>query len=353
MSFQAPSKDLTALKQIDLLYEYFLRLDYPSIRNFCIADVELSSLCQSNSRLTRLIEQKRLEYKTDSLLKRWWGSPEHAFHEAIKQGDVGIVDELIKRGMDPSKGLKLTYLELSFLEWASYYGQLSVVNRLLEDERVNPASNSKGAIGWASNNGHLNVVNRLLQDPRTDPTYGAIQAASGKGYLDIVDRLLQDPRVDPKHSIIEAIDAGRVIIINRLLQDQRVDPTYGDNYAIELASKEDKRGVVRRLLQDIRVRHSLPPDELQKYLKQVGWIFPPPTKSQQGFSNPVLPSETPSRIISSSRLPPPSSKFPPPSAIRPPFNPPPSSRLPPPHPPHPIRMGQLAPPGTKLPPPLQ
>jgi hypothetical protein len=84
----------------------------------------------------------------------------------------------------------------------------------------------------ASENGHLAVVERLLQDPRVDPSAldnGAIQMASYGGHLAVVERLLQDPRVDPSDSgnnwaIQHASEGGHLAVVERLLQDSRVDP---------------------------------------------------------------------------------------------------------------------------------
>ena len=48
-------------------------------------------------------------------------------------------------------------------------GYLPVVERLLEDSRVDPSAYDNHAIKWASQNGHLPVVERLLGDGRVDP----------------------------------------------------------------------------------------------------------------------------------------------------------------------------------------
>jgi hypothetical protein len=45
-----------------------------------------------------------------------------------------------------------------------------VVNRLLRDERVNPAANGNAAILSTAYCGKLSVVERLLRDERVDPT---------------------------------------------------------------------------------------------------------------------------------------------------------------------------------------
>jgi hypothetical protein len=55
------------------------------------------------------------------------------------------------------------------------------------------------ALPWAAQNGHVAVVERLLQDARVDPsTYGnhAVLLAAQNGHLAVVDRLLEDDRVD-------------------------------------------------------------------------------------------------------------------------------------------------------------
>jgi hypothetical protein len=83
---------------------------------------------------------------------------------------------------------------------ASLNGHLAVVDRLLQDERVDPAADDNNAIKSASRNGHLAVVDRLLQDERVDPAADdseAIRWASRNGYSAIIKRLLQDERVDP------------------------------------------------------------------------------------------------------------------------------------------------------------
>ncbi len=70
---------------------------------------------------------------------------------------------------------------------------------------MNPSANHNQAICEASVEGHLDVVERLLQDPRVDPSANNNQAfceASAEGHLDAVERLLQDPRVDQTAKLI-------------------------------------------------------------------------------------------------------------------------------------------------------
>jgi hypothetical protein len=94
---------------------------------------------------------------------------------------------------------------------ASYDGHLTIVERLLQDKRVDPSADDNKAIRWASDNGYLAVVERLLQDERVDPSANnnaAIQWAASNSRLAIVERLLQDDRVDPNvfHEAYISID---------------------------------------------------------------------------------------------------------------------------------------------------
>jgi hypothetical protein len=51
---------------------------------------------------------------------------------------------------------------------ASKSGRLEVVERLLQDERVDPSARDNQAVRWAAENGYLTVVDRLLEDDRVD-----------------------------------------------------------------------------------------------------------------------------------------------------------------------------------------
>ena len=54
---------------------------------------------------------------------------------------------------------------------------------------------------WQSREGHLAVVDRLLQDPRVDPSdfnNDAVRLASEHGHHAVVERLKQDSRVNNK-----------------------------------------------------------------------------------------------------------------------------------------------------------
>jgi ankyrin repeat protein len=120
-------------------------------------------------------------------------------------------------------------------------------------------------------NGHIAVVERLLQDERVDPSADhncAILLAAQNGHLAVVERLLQDVRVDPSAHNNDAVRwaarCGQLAVVERLLRDERVDPTAGDNYAVRQAARNGHLAVVDRLLEDNRVdaavaiRHTRP-----------------------------------------------------------------------------------------------
>ena len=52
------------------------------------------------------------------------------------------------------------------IRWASQNGYIAVVERLLQDRRVDPSAYNNEAIHLASKFGHVAIANRLLQDPR-------------------------------------------------------------------------------------------------------------------------------------------------------------------------------------------
>ena len=267
------------------LFELISQSEYPEIRQLCLANRQTFQICTSNSLIRNIINRKRIKYKTDLFLDRLHSDFSNYTNEellnrgiidASDMGDVEIVDELIKRGVDPTASNNYA------IRLASSGGHLAVVNRLLQDPRVDPTADDNLAIRFASSGGHLAVVNRLLQDPRVDPTADdnlAIQWASSNGHLAVVNRLLQHPDVDPtagnNAAIRLASSNGHLAVVNRLLQHPDVDPTAGNNVAIRLASFTGHVAVVNRLLQDPRVRRSLTPHQLQNYIKRVSYIFPP------------------------------------------------------------------------------
>jgi hypothetical protein len=85
------------------------------------------------------------------------------------------------------------YLEIPLRE-----GTLDIVNRLLQDERVDPSVSNNMPIRFASCYNNLALVDRLLQDERVDPSVNnneALHSARARELTAIVDRLMMDRRV--------------------------------------------------------------------------------------------------------------------------------------------------------------
>ena len=95
------------------------------------------------------------------------------------------------------------------IRWASAKGQLSVVELLLSDPRVDHTAGDNCAIKRASLFGHASVVELLLADSRFDKNVieSANATASNNGHSNVV-KILQ--RVDrPEDTLVEYSIVGR------------------------------------------------------------------------------------------------------------------------------------------------
>lgn len=84
------------------------------------------------------------------------------------------------------------------IKWASYYGILSAVEKLLIDNRVDPSACKNFAIEWASANGHLEVVKALLKHNSVNPNdnnYSASRFANANKHFKIVEELLKYTKI--------------------------------------------------------------------------------------------------------------------------------------------------------------
>jgi phosphopantetheinyl transferase (holo-ACP synthase) len=129
------------------------------------------------------------------------------------------------------------FIDCAFREAASR-GHAAVVERMLEDDLVDPSANDNLAIGRAAYFGHLAVVERLLKDDRVDPSAKdneAIGAAAVNGHLAVVERLLEDDRVDPSadnnYAVHWAAKEGHIKVVELLLEDERVDVAVAIRYS--------------------------------------------------------------------------------------------------------------------------
>jgi len=111
-------------------------------------------------------------------------------------------------------------------------GSLATVDHLMRNNLVDPSHSYNDPIRSASYEGHLAIVDRLLQDPRVDPTIqddceaNALQIACCGNHVEVVDRLLQDPRVDlnaprdgPNTPLFIASVEGHLQIVRRILRE--------------------------------------------------------------------------------------------------------------------------------------
>ncbi len=182
-----------------------------------------------------------------------------ALVQAAEYGHVDVVDYLLRQ---PAAGRRCSIHQLDnrAIRRASSNGRLAVVERLLQDKRVDPSADENFAVRMAAARGHHLVVDRLLQDKRVNPSANdnyAVRLASHFGHLAVVDRLLQDERVDPSaddnYAVRMAAQNGHIAVVERLLEDERVDPSASDNYAVRWAAENGHIAVVDRLLEDDRV----------------------------------------------------------------------------------------------------
>lgn len=186
MSFQL-------LNNLDYLDVILQQAGYSEILTLCSSNSNILDYCKHNQRIKNLIINKKKEQvqKTDQFLSKLTPS-QYAIVKASSMGDVDIVDELMRRRYKPDID------DNRAIQKASIKGHALVVNRLLQDPRVDPSVQNNLSIRWSSELGYLEVVNRLLQDHRVDPTVNdnvSIKEANANEHFDVVDILLHDPRV--------------------------------------------------------------------------------------------------------------------------------------------------------------
>jgi ankyrin repeat protein len=144
---------------------------------------------------------------------------------ASEFGHIEIVELLLqdtKNRVDPSASNNYA------IRYACANGHISVVDRLLQDERVDPSADRNHALQLTCHYmNRLDIVNLLLQDSRVDPFDENNQAmclASLYGDINVVNRLLQEmPKyplktINIQNVIRYASEEGHTKIVNRLRQ---------------------------------------------------------------------------------------------------------------------------------------
>lgn len=177
------------------------------------------------------------------------------FKCAIEYNYELLVSHLINYGVDPTQVLKIGDESIDAITYASREGYLSIVKRLLKDERV--TLHGSKCIGLASRYGETEVVQLLLRHTTSIHKNMALVEASEHGHLDIVEMLLQDSEVDPTYDNNQSIQMAclyyRYDIVDRLMDDPRVDPSVDHNTILRLAIYNNEFHLIERLLHDPRV----------------------------------------------------------------------------------------------------
>eukprot|EP01118_Nematostelium_gracile_P013553 TRINITY_DN5137_c0_g1_i1.p1 TRINITY_DN5137_c0_g1~~TRINITY_DN5137_c0_g1_i1.p1 ORF type:complete len:191 (-),score=35.77 TRINITY_DN5137_c0_g1_i1:21-593(-) len=138
--------------------------------------------------------------------------------------------------------------------------QVDALVRLLRSDAAESAiiyfEEENYAFEIAIRRNRLQILNRMLEDSRVDPSIKdnyAIRLACSEGSLDIADRLLQDDRVHPSvrgnQALLLAIEGDYVDVVRRLLEDKRIDPCVNNNSAIQKANNRKCWEIVEILKQ--------------------------------------------------------------------------------------------------------
>lgn len=168
--------------------------------------------------------------------------------EVVVNSDNRVIDLFLERGINPSGNA---------LRIACIQGNLHLVNKLLEDDRVDPTLNFNEPLQLAISHGYPQIVARLLQEEKVDPD-AFILIAIQKGFGDITNMLSADPRSIIDHNTLKvAVTANDVSLVKRLLADPRIDPSDNDNEALKLAQVEDHLIIEDLLRNDSRVQDVL------------------------------------------------------------------------------------------------
>ena len=121
------------------------------------------------------------------------------------------------------------------------------MDRLLQDGtgRVDPSADNNYAIRFASFYGHIAVVDRLLQEGRVDPS------------ADDIITICCDGRVISSEAISAfgwASICGHIAVVERLLQDGRVDSSVIVKYANKLVFTNSHIAVMDRFGHELNIR---------------------------------------------------------------------------------------------------
>jgi hypothetical protein len=263
-----------------------LLLEDDRVINEFVNDESFHKTCQYGfkSRVEDLLRDSRVDPGSQS---------NKGFRLAAENGHYEIVKILIKDSrINPSD------LDNYAIKAACQNNHGEIVKILLKDFRVSP----KGILKYACSNNNLALVQFLLQDPRMHSQKelnSSLTIASSLNYFEIVDILLKNTSVDPQMTRDKAFGAacknGNVKMAKRLFEDSRyikgrtakdlgvelnqglkfaceeaqiqvvdfllnetsVDPQLADYNPLVIASKNGDLRLLKRLLQDTRMKITL------------------------------------------------------------------------------------------------
>lgn len=168
------------------------------------------------------------------------------FNKAVMSGAVDIVKLFVEKfKFDPSK-------EKSTLVTACASGSAALVDYLLRDYRITPGSD---CLQTAAEFGYKDIMQRLMEDSRINFQYDSNRAlllAAERGHLEMTDLLLSDSRMskdaDLSGPLLTAIRRGHTQVVKRFLKDPRVDPILKDRQAIYVAAKHNRDEILHLFL---------------------------------------------------------------------------------------------------------
>lgn len=189
---------------------------------------------------------------------------DEALKIAVKNANVAILDLLLKDGRAQLKPIIKRDDTYRISLPARHYpciisktaeeGQTEMVQRLLADERINPARNSNFPIIMAASNGHAETVKVLLADGRANPvkknkeSRSAVTEAVTYEQLEVIRVLLEDPRISKTNVYNLAIKKNKINVIKFMLENSYVAPNANHSMAFRLAAAEGDIETVKALL---------------------------------------------------------------------------------------------------------
>lgn len=255
---------LKVLECPDLLFEIIIHCNYPTIKELCLANRKISQLCKTNISIKDCIRQKKKEYikfMTDELIEsqsvsdymnqmRVYNRMFAAFCVSIKKGDIEIVSELIRRGVDPCDNADCAMVV------ACSAGSLKMV-QFLQSKGVdlhNPRRLGE-AIATASKYGYFDIFKYILQHTSLEQNinimYSCLDQAGRHDHDEIANYILQHHHHQFASNwwLIDACKFGKFGIVKSILHYPDVKSSYDPMQACNLAIEWGHLDIAQYILQ--------------------------------------------------------------------------------------------------------